>query len=180
MTQRLNIGCGRDIRSGWINVDRRPNPGVDVVLDIDLAQRWPFDDGAFQEVLCQDVLEHIAILPVMAELHRVTAPGAAIHVRCPHFSSRVAHVDPTHRRGFSVASFSYFAGDGASGEAGYLDTQFDRVEGATIVLPTRRALPWNPLVQRWINRSESRQSLYEESALVSLFPALNIELDLIR
>lgn len=32
--KRLNLGCGRDIKKGWINLDILKLPGVDVVYDL--------------------------------------------------------------------------------------------------------------------------------------------------
>jgi hypothetical protein len=32
--KRLNLGCGRDVRPNWVNLDRVSLPGVDVVHDI--------------------------------------------------------------------------------------------------------------------------------------------------
>jgi hypothetical protein len=34
-TKRLHPGCGKDIRAGWVNLDARRLPGVDVVADVD-------------------------------------------------------------------------------------------------------------------------------------------------
>jgi hypothetical protein len=31
---KLNLGCGPDIREGYINIDVRELPGVDVCMDI--------------------------------------------------------------------------------------------------------------------------------------------------
>ncbi len=149
--ERLNLGCGRDSRTGWVNLDARAQQGVDVVHD--LAEALPFADGSFTEVLCQDVLEHVDVVPVLRELHRVTVPGALVRVRSPHVSGRLAHLDPTHRHSFS---------------------------GARILLPDRRGLPWNRAVQRWVNRSGRWQEFYEESALCHLFPAMNVEVTLVR
>jgi SAM-dependent methyltransferase len=111
MTQarRLHLGCGRDIRAGWVNVDRLPLPGVAVVLD--LESPLPFRDGAFDEVFSSHVLEHVErFLELMAELHRVTAArGRLTHV-VPHLSFFGSYTDPTHRRFFGYHSFDYLAG----------------------------------------------------------------------
>jgi len=32
--RRLNWGCGRVTPSGWLNVDRKPGPGVDLLCDV--------------------------------------------------------------------------------------------------------------------------------------------------
>jgi len=56
--KKPNIGCGRDIRKGWINVDKFDLPGVDVVHDIE-SLPLPFGEGGIEVVLCRDVLEHV-------------------------------------------------------------------------------------------------------------------------
>lgn len=54
---RLNLGCGRDIREGWVNSDFIQGPGVDVVAD--LEKRLPWDDNTFYEILISHTLEHL-------------------------------------------------------------------------------------------------------------------------
>lgn len=52
---RLNIGCGHIPLEGYVNVDVRELPGVDVVAE---ATRLPFDPGTVTEVFCAHLLEH--------------------------------------------------------------------------------------------------------------------------
>lgn len=52
---RLNIGCGHIPLEGYVNVDVRELPGVDVVAE---ATRLPFDPGTVSEVFCAHLLEH--------------------------------------------------------------------------------------------------------------------------
>ena len=40
---RLNLGCGRDVREGYVNVDSLRLSGVDVVTDL-FKMPWPWDD----------------------------------------------------------------------------------------------------------------------------------------
>jgi predicted SAM-dependent methyltransferase len=52
---RLNIGCGHIPLEGYVNVDVRELPGVDVVAE---ATRLPFDPGTVTELFCAHLLEH--------------------------------------------------------------------------------------------------------------------------
>ena len=112
MTLKLNLGCGRTILDGWINVDAVALPGVDVVADLDRCRTapLPFDDASAGEFLLSHVLEHLSDpLPLMQELHRIAAPGALATIRCPYGSSDDADEDPTHVRRLFAGSFGYFA-----------------------------------------------------------------------
>ena len=108
----LNIGCGRVHRPGAVNLDVNPDVGADVVHDLNCLP-WPFEDGQFEQIYAYDVLEHVNDVPrVLEEIHRVSRPGATLHVTVPHFSSANAFTDLTHRHYFSWRSFDpYFAGD---------------------------------------------------------------------
>jgi len=109
---RLNLGSGRSILPGWINVDRAPLPGVDVVADLDdcARTRLPFADDSVGEMLLSHVLEHVRdTLGLMAELHRIAHPAAVLTVRCPHGATDDAWEDPTHRRAYFPGSFGYFS-----------------------------------------------------------------------
>lgn len=79
---RLHFGCGQRRIPGWINVDL-----VGSDLDIDLAAPLPWTNAVFDAVVSQQVIEHMEIeselMPLFAELARVTRPGAEIWLSCP-------------------------------------------------------------------------------------------------
>ena len=81
---RLNLGCGLDIKQGYVNVDFRKLPGVDVVAD--LSANWPFKDGCAEEILLLDFLEHFPYRQtsfILMECHRVLADGGTVVIQVP-------------------------------------------------------------------------------------------------
>lgn len=105
---KLNLGCGKDIKDEYLNVDRADLPGVDVVMDLEKFP-YPFKDNTFKEVICNHVLEHLSNLcKTMEELCRICKDGALIKVRVPYFSNPQHHNDPTHKRKFTYYTFDYF------------------------------------------------------------------------
>lgn len=80
---RLNLGCGTDIRRGYVNIDVRALPGVAVVSSV---EKLDYADGSVDEVYARDILEHFPIgktVPVLREWLRVLKPGGKLTVRCP-------------------------------------------------------------------------------------------------
>lgn len=111
-TKKLNLGCGRNILNGWINLDLIPATGVDVIADLDDCKKTklPFEDNSVDEFLASHVIEHIKNpLPLMQELHRIAKPGAKAIFKCPYGSSDDAFEDPTHVRQYFINSFVYFS-----------------------------------------------------------------------
>lgn len=105
---KLNLGCGKDIKEGYINLDCVKLPGVDMIHDINKFP-WPLKDNTFDEVYCSHVLEHFEdFIKVMKEIKRVCKKDARIVIRVPHFSCGVSYRDPTHKRLFSYCTFDYF------------------------------------------------------------------------
>ncbi|MDD3531669.1 MAG: methyltransferase domain-containing protein [Candidatus Pacebacteria bacterium] len=86
MTQgavRLNLGCGRDIREGWVNVDREDRPGV-LALDLE-RDDLPFVDGSVSYVYASHILEHLLHWErLVIEVHRVLKPGGRFEILVPY------------------------------------------------------------------------------------------------
>ena len=103
--KKLNIGCGRNVKKGYINLDVVRLPGVDVVHDLEKFP-YPFDDNTFDLIEASQVLEHVDNLRgVMKELARILKPGGKLKIDVPHFSSNTAYMDPTHKRFFCILHF---------------------------------------------------------------------------
>src|SRR5258708_17559185 len=106
---RLNLGCGRDIREGWVNIDCSPVPGVDHVVDFDDKPVLPFGDDSVMYSEGSHVIEHLRDpLPFMEELWRGSRPGAQALFRCPYGAPDDAPAEPTPRRPQLAASSGYF------------------------------------------------------------------------
>jgi predicted SAM-dependent methyltransferase len=59
---KLNLGCGSDIRNGYINIDRLPPGQVapDVYRQGDIQTLdWITEDGTVEEILALDCLEYL-------------------------------------------------------------------------------------------------------------------------
>jgi len=81
---KLHLGCGRRAMAGWINIDAEDGPGVD--LRWDLRDRLPCAEGVAALVYSEHVLEHLEFedaIPLLAEIHRVLAPGGRLRLGVP-------------------------------------------------------------------------------------------------
>jgi SAM-dependent methyltransferase len=107
---KLNLGCGRDIRNGYINIDKDIG---DLYLDLEKAV-LPFDNGSVSEIVANQFFEHIVnFIPLMNEIHRVLGEGGILKITVPCSPSSEAFQDPTHIRFFTEKTFNYFLkGDG--------------------------------------------------------------------
>lgn len=107
---RLNLGCGSVRTPGYVNVDRMPVPGVDVVHDLDVIP-WPWDDAEVKAITGVDVFEHVSDpIGFMTESHRVLESGGELVIKSPHVLSLDAFTDPTHRRFCTENTWDYWIG----------------------------------------------------------------------
>jgi SAM-dependent methyltransferase len=82
---RLNLGCGFDIRSGYLNVDLHDFHHPDLVADIRVLDMLPSD--YYEEIIAQDCLEHLPrydTLPALKEWSRLLKKGGILQLRVPN------------------------------------------------------------------------------------------------
>ena len=184
MVRKLNLGCGRDIKQGFINLDSIKLPGVDVVHDIENLP-LPFSNEEFDEILCQDVLEHIKYIPVLKDLHRILKTRGKLSIRVPHFTSKGNYIDPTHKKKFSIYTFGMFAENSPISKSKereyYFDFRFDSVSSVKITFDrSSRWFFYNRVIGPLVNLNKTTQFLYESTGWCYSFPAQNIEIELIK
>lgn len=95
---KLDLGCGKNKREGFLGVDCRKFEGVDQVVD--LRKDWPWDDDSVTEVHCSHFVEHLTAnerIHFMNELHRVLIPKGKATIITPHWASCRAYGDLTHQ-----------------------------------------------------------------------------------
>ena len=118
-TKRLNFGCGRDYRDGWVNADVNPKVRADVYLN-PKDGRIPFEDNTFDEILLDNVLEHIGrdrIFTFLDELHRISRAGAILRIYVPHYTSVFAYANLSHCTTFAIGAFDCCTSEGGIGSS---------------------------------------------------------------
>lgn len=166
MSKKLNVGCGKNIKEGYINLDIKQIPGIDVIHDLNKFP-YPLKSNDFDEILCQDILEHVDnLLLVMNEIYRILKPNGLLKIRVPHFTSSIAFNDPTHKHFFAWDSFNYFLKSNPYNF--YVDFSFEIVE-RKIEFGKKLAF-WNWIIEPIVNLFPK---LYEDTPL-RIFPAMNL------
>ena len=87
-SKKLNLGAGRNIIEGWINLDITDYPDIDLVCDI--SKELPFSDNSIERIYVSDALEHImyAKVPkVLKDWCRVLIPNGTITIKVPSLST---------------------------------------------------------------------------------------------
>lgn len=80
---RLHVGAGDKPLPGWINLDQKRLPGVDVVTDV--TRGLHFHD--VEAIFAEHFLEHLSVgdaLGFLLEVHRVLKPGHWLRLSTPN------------------------------------------------------------------------------------------------
>jgi SAM-dependent methyltransferase len=163
----LDIGCGSAKTPGAVGLDISAETDADIVHDLDELP-YPIADRSFDQILMQDVIEHVREpIKVLEELHRIARPGARIQLRTPHFSSILAYGDPTHRHYFSSIAIRSLA---EPRFAHYTEVRF-RVVHVTLDL-------WLPFRLVGLGALANRFPETYEKYLAFRFPTMNIRAEL--
>ena len=132
--KRLNVGCGKDIRKDYINLDSVKLEGVDIVYDLN-KYPWPFKKNQFDYILCDNILEHLdSIIKPLEELSRISKKDAIIEIIVPLAPTSHAFRDPTHKQFYTYRTVEQYIKD--SGLNYYSKARFEIV-GRKIVFHNR-------------------------------------------
>jgi ubiquinone/menaquinone biosynthesis C-methylase UbiE len=94
MGTRVNLGSGNEPLAGWINIDLRNVPGVQLIAN---AMALPIGDGTVKEVNASSLVEHFENpYAVLDEVWRVLEPTGRFTMRVPTPWSQSGLLDPTH------------------------------------------------------------------------------------
>lgn len=116
---KLDIGCGANKQGGFIGLDVRELPGVDIVHDVNVHP-WPMPDRCVVLAMASHLVEHIPpvmltdegtrfpFIEFMDEAWRIMQPGGEFAIITPHGYSMGFLQDPTHCNACSEATFAYF------------------------------------------------------------------------
>jgi len=112
---KLNLGCGRDIKEGWLNLDLFSDDTSVIYADIRVLK---LPDNSADFILASDVLEHFShreTQDIIQEWARVLKPGGQIEIRCPNLRLQMQ----AYMRGdwnAEIASYMIFGGQTNPGD----------------------------------------------------------------
>ena len=103
---KLNLGSGRELKEGYINIDC--GDYADLQVDLEVAH-LPFPKGSVTHILASHVFEHLNNFPkLMNELHRVMSHKGKLDMRVPCYPAAECFHDPSHVRVFTNRTMEYF------------------------------------------------------------------------
>ena len=109
---KLNLGCGKRIVPGYINIDDDDHPGVDLIINI--YNGLPFEDNSVDKILASDFLEHIPqpkVIFVIDEIWRVLKPDGIFESSTPSTEGCGAFQNPLHVSFWNINSWYYWTID---------------------------------------------------------------------
>ena len=167
----LELGSGgQRARPGYVTVDLRDHPEVDVrgdVFDVLAALK----DDSISAIYASHFIEHVDDLNrFLTEIVRVCRNGAAIEFVAPHFSNAFFYSDVTHRSFFGLYTFCYLAESRAGFRRQVPD--YARIPGLVLSRVQLRFQSFRPFyvrhafrkaVQLLVNSGNYMRELYEEA-----------------
>lgn len=174
---KLNLGCGRDKKEGYVNCDISKEVKPDKIVN--LEKKLPFKDNSVEEILAFHVLEHIQnFIPLMYEFHRICKKNVIIKIKVPFYSSCEQATDPTHVRTFTPFTFDYFNKNSTIGkyshEVGISDKNMFEISKVKINYGVGRINVLNWILNPLINLNHS----FYCKIFANILPASEIEFEL--
>lgn len=107
---RLDLGGAYNANPGYVVLDKRRLPGVDIVHDLEVFP-YPLADESCLSITASHIVEHIKpwfMIQMMDELWRITKKGGQLAISHPYALSYGYVMDPTHCNPCNEATWQYF------------------------------------------------------------------------
>jgi hypothetical protein len=171
---KLHLGCGNDLREGYVNCDISKEVNPDKIVNLEKTP-LPFKDNSVSEVVANHVFEHIRnFTELVHDLHRVCKKNAVIKIKVPFYSSWGQWNDPTHVRAFSPFTFGYFNKGNYSHEVNAKGNMFD-IRKTKINFGVGSSSKLNWLFNPFLNMDHRVYCRF----FAWIFPAAEIEFELV-
>lgn len=127
---KVQFGCGKKVRSGWVNVDVQDLPGVDVI-----ANFWDagFPEASVSDIYCRHALEHCSLSESRKTLrawHDCLEPNGQLELIVPdlEFHARLilGQIESKHRKGGILHALAGLYGWQDGGDESYHRTGWTR------------------------------------------------------
>jgi len=82
--KKLHLGAGFNVLAGWLNTD--VNPESDNIAYLDITDPLPFQDGKFDYIFSEHLLEHVSYeegIYHLARFHRILRKNGKIRIATP-------------------------------------------------------------------------------------------------
>lgn len=114
---KLHLGCGPNIKEGYINIDKYVK--AENVLQYDIAN-LPYEENSVDEILIEHVIEHIPFQDEESfwrESYRVLKPGGVLQAECPDMEwlcKQFLEAEDDFKDFYKVGSKDHYFGSGRS------------------------------------------------------------------
>lgn len=106
--RKLQIGCGNNRPSGWLNADTHGD-----TFHLDATESFPFPANTFQFVLCEHMIEHIHFnnaLEMLKECYRTMKRSGRIRISTPDlaiYGQMLSTTDPALKKSIDHIFFDW-------------------------------------------------------------------------
>lgn len=84
---RVHLGCGKQRKTGWLNVDLWPGPWATPDICLDVSRPLPFKTNSLAEIYSEHMFEHLefpeAVKLFLSECYRILEPQGKLTIGVP-------------------------------------------------------------------------------------------------
>ncbi len=107
---KVDLGCGKNKKAGYIGIDIDKQCKPDIVYD--LSKGIPLENASVDEINAAHFIEHLEDKEkLMKEIHRVLKPGGKFLFEVPSTKGEGAWNHPGHKSYWNKTSFSFWIDD---------------------------------------------------------------------